>query len=177
MAKYTLYKGKSISFTSKTGTRYTVANENGRIACYTGGKRRTPTKEILERFTIPGGDFSVYAEGGSITFKGPGGYGVVIVNNRTGEMKNFSKKYPDTTCKRMELQAVINGIKETPQEAKVTVYTSSEYAAKIFSEEYYSKKNDDLALQLISLKEHRKITVKNQNPMHQVCNNLIEKAL
>lgn len=69
----------------------------------------------------------IYADGGSINNPGPGGYGVIIREGNA--MRELSGGFRHTTNNRMELTAVIEGLKslEGGPKRPVSVYTDSRY--------------------------------------------------
>jgi ribonuclease HI len=69
----------------------------------------------------------IYADGGCINNPGPGGYGVVVLQD--GSRKERSGGYRLTTNNRMELMAAIVGLRELEgsQAGPVTVCTDSRY--------------------------------------------------
>ncbi len=85
-----------------------------------------------EEWTAPvsEGGIVIYADGGSINNPGPGGYGVVILEN--GSRRELSGGFRFTTNNRMELMGCIVGLKalgEGPVKP-VTIYTDSRYVAE-----------------------------------------------
>jgi ribonuclease HI len=71
----------------------------------------------------------IYSDGGCINNPGPGGYGVVIIEG--GKRSELSGGYRLTTNNRMELMAVIMGLRslEGRRVSPVTVCTDSRYVA------------------------------------------------
>ena len=67
----------------------------------------------------------IYTDGGSIGNPGPGGYGVVLLNNQ--KRQEFSGGYRLTTNNRMELMAAIVGLGETKEGCQITLYSDSRY--------------------------------------------------
>ena len=68
----------------------------------------------------------LYTDGASRGNPGPGGYGVLLVWN--GHRKELSQGYKHTTNNRMELLAVIEGLKAIKKkEIPVTVFSDSQY--------------------------------------------------
>jgi len=80
-------------------------------------------EEVLDRYT-DGPETGVFTDGGSIPNPGPGGWGMVWVEN--GEIRDEAHGHdPDTTNNRMELTALIAAFKSLPEDAEVVVYTDS----------------------------------------------------
>ena len=68
----------------------------------------------------------LYTDGASRGNPGPGGYGVLLLWN--GHRKELSQGYKHTTNNRMELLAVIAGLKAIKKkEIPVTVFSDSQY--------------------------------------------------
>lgn len=68
----------------------------------------------------------LYTDGASRGNPGPGGYGVLLLWN--GHRKELSQGYKHTTNNRMELLAVIEGLKAIKKkEIPVTVFSDSQY--------------------------------------------------
>lgn len=72
------------------------------------------------------GDIVIYTDGGSRFNPGPGGYGVVIVEN--GRRREYSGGFRLTTNNRMELTACIEALKRVKGSDKsITLYSDSQY--------------------------------------------------
>ncbi len=71
------------------------------------------------------GDMVLFTDGGCINNPGPGGYGVVLIQN--GHRHELSGGFRLTTNNRMELTACIVGLGQLAEKAAVTVYTDSQY--------------------------------------------------
>jgi ribonuclease HI len=72
------------------------------------------------------GEITIYTDGGSSGNPGPGGYGVIIINN--GERKEFTGGFRLTTNNRMELMGVIVALRNLEKRDKpITLYTDSSY--------------------------------------------------
>ncbi len=89
-------------------------------------------EEVLERFH--GGPTSgLFTDGSCEGNPGPGGWGVVWVeNNRIRAQKNGVEA--KTTNNRMELTALIEAFAMLPPDADVTVYSDSELCVKTINE-------------------------------------------
>jgi ribonuclease HI len=80
--------------------------------------------EVLESFT-DGPDTGVFTDGASEGNPGPGGWGAVLVVD--GDVINEAMGSDGyTTNNKMELTAMIAGLKMLPKDAEVTVYTDSQ---------------------------------------------------
>ena len=78
-------------------------------------------------------DITMYTDGASRGNPGRGGYGVILIS---GEYrKELSQGYKLTTNNRMELMAVIAGLKSLKKEGmNVTVYSDSQYVVRAIEE-------------------------------------------
>lgn len=79
--------------------------------------------------------YCLYTDGACINNPGPGGWAAVWVkdNEPIGDVINGSD--PETTNNRMELMAVIEGLKQSPAEnptPKIQIYTDSKYVMDAF---------------------------------------------
>ena len=79
--------------------------------------------EVLEKYT-DGPSSGVFTDGGSHPNPGPGGWGMVWVED--GDVREHAHGHdPQTTNNRMELTALIAAFKTLPDDAGVVVYTDS----------------------------------------------------
>jgi len=74
----------------------------------------------------------LYTDGACLGNPGPGGWAALLRFN--GTEKELSGGDPDTTNNRMEMQAVIEGLKALSRPSTVTVYTDSQYVQKGITE-------------------------------------------
>lgn len=72
----------------------------------------------------------MYTDGACSYNPGPGGYGIVLIYN--GIEKQFSGFNESTTNNRMEITAVIEGLKKLKEPCDVTIYTDSAYTMNAF---------------------------------------------
>ncbi len=79
--------------------------------------------EVLERYTS-GPKTGVFTDGSCEGNPGPGGWAAVRVEEDE-IVEVASGGDPDTTNNRMELEALIAGLKMLPEDAKTTVYSDS----------------------------------------------------
>lgn len=135
-------------------------------------------------------NITLYTDGSSRGNPGPGGYGAILLAGQ--HRKELSQGYRRTTNNRMELMAVIAGLKALKKVGmKVTVYSDSQYVVKAVEEGWLKnwirtnfkggKKNKDLWLQFDELakKHHLKfIWVKGHadNPLNNRCDELATEA-
>ena len=70
----------------------------------------------------------IYTDGSSRGNPGPGGYGIIMKDCKSGYIKEYSKGFKLTTNNRMELMAVIDALKKVKKEGlKILIYTDSKY--------------------------------------------------
>ena len=82
-----------------------------------------PLEEVLARYT-DGPQTGVFTDGGSVPNPGPGGWGMVWVED--GVVRDQAHGHePDTTNNRMELTALLAAFRALPENAEVVVYTDS----------------------------------------------------
>ena len=114
-------------------------------------------------------EITIYTDGAARGNPGPGGYGVVLMTG--GHRKELSQGYQRTTNNRMELMAVIAGLKALKKEGlNVTIYSDSQYVVKAWEEGWLNnwirtnfkggKKNADLWREFYELSHKHKIRFK-----------------
>ena len=80
----------------------------------------------------------VYTDGASRGNPGPGGYGAIL--KWGNHSKEISAGYRHTTNNRMELMAVIAGLKALKKKVlPVTIYSDSQYVVKAIMEKWLDK--------------------------------------
>ncbi len=72
-------------------------------------------------------DVTIYTDGACSGNPGAGGWGVIL--DYKGSRKELSGGAPATTNNRMELMAVIEGLRALKEPCRVTVVTDSQYVA------------------------------------------------
>lgn len=77
-------------------------------------------------------NIEMYTDGACSQNPGPGGWGVILKYKKSE--KEFSGFENDTTNNRMELMAVIQGLKKLKEQCDVTIYTDSAYVHNAFSQ-------------------------------------------
>jgi ribonuclease HI len=134
-------------------------------------------------------DVNIYTDGAASGNPGPGGYGVILVWG--DHRKEFSAGYALTTNNRMELRAVIEGLKSLKVSGcNVTVFSDSKYVVDALNQgwlfewekkAFRKKKNQDLWIEF--LKEYRKHKVEfiwvkghNDHPENERCDILAVEA-
>jgi len=75
---------------------------------------------------------SIYSDGSSLGNPGPGGWGTILRFGR--HEKELSGGEAMTTNNRMELTAVIEGLKALKEPCDVTIYSDSSYVVKAINE-------------------------------------------
>ncbi len=75
---------------------------------------------------------TLYSDGSSLGNPGPGGYAGIL--EYRGKRKEYWGGEPHTTNNRMELRAVIEGLKLLREPCRVEVVTDSSYVAKAINE-------------------------------------------
>ena len=136
-------------------------------------------------------EIHLYTDGAARGNPGPGGYGIVLEWPEKNYRKEFSEGFKHTTNNRMELLAVIEGLKKLNESPlKVKVYTDSKYVVDAFVKNWVfgwekkgfkDRKNTDLWIAL--LKEYRKHEVifhwvkgHNNHPQNERCDRLAVEA-
>ena len=135
-------------------------------------------------------EIKIYTDGSSRGNPGPGGFGVILLWG--GHRKEISKGYRRTTNNRMELLAVIEGLKQLKKNhLPVTIYSDSQYVVKAIEEGWLKnwirtnfkggKKNRDLWTDYHELSQQFKISMKwvkghADNPLNNRCDELATAA-
>lgn len=130
----------------------------------------------------------LYTDGACSGNPGVGGWGAILIYN--GHEKEVSGYNKDTTNNRMEIFAVIQGLKQLNQPCEVTVYSDSAYVCNAFTEKWIDEwqannwrtkskdkvKNDDLwKLLLMQMEDHNVSFVKVKGHADNVYNNRCDK--
>lgn len=132
----------------------------------------------------------IYTDGSSRGNPGPGGFGVILMYK--GHRKEISKGYRLTTNNRMELLAVITGLKAiTKKDLPIIVYSDSQYVVRAIEEGWLNKwmktgfkggkKNKDLWIQYHQLATILNVKLKwvkghANNPYNNRCDELATAA-
>lgn len=83
-------------------------------------------------------DIIIYTDGSSRGNPGPGGYGTILMSGT--HKKELAQGYKFTTNNRMELMAVIAGLKALKKENQnITIYSDSQYVIKAVKEGWLNK--------------------------------------
>jgi cyclic pyranopterin phosphate synthase len=92
----------------------------------------------------------IYTDGACKGNPGPGGWGVVILENgRSGE--HSGGPIPDTTNQRMEVQAAVEALSRVKPGSQVTLYSDSLYLVNTMTKGWKRRVNHDLWDKLDSL--------------------------
>ena len=135
----------------------------------------------------------IYTDGACSGNPGPGGWAAILMAG--GVSKELCGGEPSTTNNRMELQAVINGLKALTRPCEVDLYSDSAYVVNAFLQNWIGKwerngwrnsakaevANVDLWKELIALSKIHKINfikVKGHadNPYNNRCDELAVKC-
>lgn len=134
-------------------------------------------------------EIRLYTDGASRGNPGPGGYGALLMYGH--HRKELSKGYRLTTNNRMEIMAVIAGLRALKKkELPVTIYSDSQYVVNTIEKgwlrswlktDFKGKKNKDLWLLYHDLTQGMKIRfiwVKGHadNPFNNRCDELATEA-
>lgn len=74
---------------------------------------------------------TLYTDGACLGNPGPGGYGAVLLYN--GARRELSRGYRKTTNNRMEIMAVLAGLRSLKEPCRVTLYSDSRYVVDAMS--------------------------------------------
>ncbi len=128
----------------------------------------------------------LYTDGSSRGNPGPGGYGLILEWVGKAYVKEFSEGFLMTTNNRMELMAVIEGLKKLKGPSMVTIITDSKYVVDAIEKKWVfgwekknfkDKKNADLWRMFLQLYPHHEIEMKwvkghNNHPQNERCDKL-----
>lgn len=70
---------------------------------------------------------TIYSDGGADPNPGPGGWGVVLIHESSGALRELNGGEPRATNNRMELTAAIEALRALKQPCDVIFYTDSQY--------------------------------------------------
>jgi len=130
---------------------------------------------------------TIFSDGSSLGNPGPGGYGVILrYGNREKELTGGE---PMTTNNRMELMAVIEGLKALKEPCEVTIYSDSSYVVKAINEwlddwvrrDFKKVKNPDLWREYLKVAKPHKVKAvwvrgHNGHPENERCDELARKT-
>ncbi len=138
-------------------------------------------------------DVFLYTDGSCLGNPGPGGYGAVLIFGE--HRKELSQGYRDTTNNRMELRAVIEGLRTLTRPCSVKLYTDSKYVQQAITKGWLANwrkngwktaakkpvKNQDLWRDLMPLLEKHQIDFRwvkghSGHPENERCDELARTA-
>lgn len=93
-------------------------------------KRKNNVKQAEEKLVDSSDElrYIVYTDGGADGNPGKGGYGVVIIDKKTGGRKEYKQGYKKTTNNRMELRGAIRALEElSNMDGKMLLKSDSQY--------------------------------------------------
>ncbi len=139
-------------------------------------------------------EVTLYTDGACSGNPGVGGWGAVLIFKN--KEKRISGAQPSTTNNRMEMTAVIEGLKCLKEPCAVTVYSDSAYTVNAFAQGWVEswqqngfKKadnkpvlNSDLWAELLSLTKTHKVSFKKvkghaDNKYNNICDKLATDAV
>ena len=82
-------------------------------------------------------EINLYTDGASSGNPGPGGYGVILKYN--DQVKELIGGFRRTTNNRMELMAVVEGLKSLKEKCIVNIYSDSKYIVDAIEQEWIYK--------------------------------------
>jgi ribonuclease HI len=130
---------------------------------------------------------TIFSDGSSLGNPGPGGWGTIL---RFGKHeKELTGGEPMTTNNRMELRAVIEGLKALKEPCEVTIYSDSSYVVKAINEwlpawiarDFKKVKNPDLWKEYLEVAKPHKIKAvwvrgHNGHPENERCDELARRT-
>ncbi|MDK3161759.1 ribonuclease H [Kamptonema cortianum] len=97
-------------------------------------------------------DITLYTDGACSGNPGPGGYAAILVarddKGRIIKTLEITGGEPETTNNRMEIRAVIEGLRALTAPAALTIVSDSQYVIKTMTQGWKRKKNEDLWAEL-----------------------------
>lgn len=127
-------------------------------------------------------DYTLYTDGGCIFNPGgPGGCAAVLLD-KTKNVREFYQGYQATTNNRMEIMAVILGLKRVPIGSSVLIYSDSQYVVNTMNGKFSKKKNYDLWKKLEEDSKDKNLDVRwvrghNGNHYNERCDQLCSIAM
>lgn len=109
-----------------------AASATGQSRPSASKRRDMPIEEVLSSFT-GGPTTGVFTDGAAEGNPGPGGWGAVLVVDDEVIAQDFGSE-PHTTNNRMELTAMIAGLRMIPHDAEIDVYTDSQLVVNILTQ-------------------------------------------
>ncbi|HSM45651.1 MAG TPA: ribonuclease H [Acidimicrobiia bacterium] len=112
-------------------TKATASGRDPSRATSVSKRRDLTVAEVLATFN-DGPQTGVFTDGSSEGNPGPGGWGAVLVVDGQVVAQDYGAE-PHTTNNRMELAAMISGLKMVPPETPTDVYTDSQLIVNILT--------------------------------------------
>lgn len=128
-------------------------------------------------------DYTVYTDGGCLSNPdGPGGIGIVIIDNETGEIVERSQGYKCTTNNRMEILAAIIAMELIPAGKEIHLFSDSQYMVNCANGYFQKKKNLDLWARFESAKQGKTVHFQwvrghHGNANNERCDQLATRAM
>ncbi|MGM9999218.1 MAG: ribonuclease HI [Candidatus Bruticola sp.] len=85
------------------------------------------------------GEVVIFTDGSCSGNPGPGGWAAVLIHPKSGTEKHISGGDKHTTNNRMEITAVLEGLKAVKRSAVITVFADSQYVLKAFKDGWLKK--------------------------------------
>ena len=92
--------------------------------------------------------YELYTDGSCRKNPGPGAFACIVVDGNGDIVDTLAGSYKRTTNNRMELMAVIEGLKTLPDCCEVVVFSDSKYVVDTINKRWERRKNQDLWVQL-----------------------------
>jgi ribonuclease HI len=93
---------------------------------------------------MPAKSYLVYADGSCIGNPGPGGWGVIVVDESSGTRRELNGHDPATTNNKMEITAAIEGLRATEPGSIVVLRSDSQYVIYTMTKNWKRNLNRDL---------------------------------
>lgn len=101
--------------------------------------------------------YIIYTDGSCLDNPGIGGWAFYILQNNEIKDKDSGADI-DTTNNRMEITAILNALKRTPENCEIDLYSDSNYALNVCFGTWKRNLNNDLLDEIDSLKQTRIVT-------------------
>ncbi|MGM9991660.1 MAG: ribonuclease HI [Candidatus Bruticola sp.] len=85
------------------------------------------------------GEIVIFTDGSCSGNPGPGGWAAILIHPKSGTEKHICGGNRHTTNNRMEITAVLEGLKAVKRSAFITVFADSQYVLKAFKEGWLKK--------------------------------------
>lgn len=79
-------------------------------------------------------EVELYTDGACSGNPGPGGWACILIHRDSQKIKKLADGVPNTTNNRMELTAVIQGLRALKRRSRVKVFSDSEYVVRGMNE-------------------------------------------